>query len=220
MNLQRGDKGIGWTDATWNPITGCKHGCGYCYARKMYHRFGRSFEPTFHPDRLEEPLKYKEPLKIFVGSVTDVGGDFIEREWMGAVLDVVTRASWHTFQFLTKRPRRLFEYSFPENAIIGTTITKAPGAKQMISELTDLDAWRFFVSFEPLLGDVRDVQLTFVDWAIVGPQTGANRIEPEREWVDGLLYRADRHAVPVFMKKALKPYIDAWGLDWRREFPQ
>ena len=220
MNPQRGDKGIGWTDATWNPITGCEHGCGYCYARKMYQRFGRSFEPTFYPDRLDEPLKRKVPLKIFVGSVTDVGGTFIEREWIEAVLDVVTRAHWHTFQFLTKRPRGLFGYSFPENAIIGTTITQEAGANQAISALTDLDARKFFVSFEPLLGDVRDVSLNFVDWAIIGPQTGADKVEPRREWVDSLLYRADQHAVKVFMKKALKPYIDAWGVDWRREFPQ
>jgi len=188
----------------------------------MYHRFGWDFTPQFHPDRLDEPLKHKDPLKIFVGSVTDVGGDFIEREWMEAVLDVVQRAPWHTFQFLTKRPHGLWSYHFPPNAWVGTTITQGGRRiKTPIGLLSLIDAPTRFVSFEPLLGLVYPgSSFAFLEWIIIGPQTGPGAQVPEREWIDVLLETADAHGVPVFMKKALKPYIESWGLEWRREFPQ
>lgn len=188
----------------------------------MYDRFGRSFVPMFHPGRRDEPLKYKHPLKIFVGSVTDVGGGFIKPEWMNELLNVVKQAYWHTFQFLTKRPRGLHKYAFPANTWVGTTITQGKvAAREAIIDLAQVKGPTVrFVSFEPLLDVVYPgATFAYLNWIIIGPQTGPGAVPPQRDAVQILLNTANSHGVPVFMKKALKPYVEEWGFPWRREFP-
>ncbi len=169
MNKQ-GPKGIEWTDYTWSPISGCRHSCGYCYARRMATRFeGKAFPngfmPTFYPERLTEPAKVKRPSKIFVGSMGDLFGDW---DWANAtgyhrvdgdrvieeVLQIVRECPQHTFQFLTKNPKRYQGIDFPANAWVGTSVENQAAAEQRIPILLQATAKVRFVSVEPLLGPV------------------------------------------------------------------
>jgi len=226
MNLQRGDKGIGWTDATWNPVTGCKstsEQCAVrdvCYARGISERFGRSFEPTFHPERLEEPYKLKKPAKIFVCSMGELFGPWVPREWQEAVIGVARENPQHIFQFLTKFPSEMAAYGFPVNAWLGITMNdKYDQARvRMLNEIKY--AHRFagremvtFVSAEPLQGPIYHAPLHDIDWLIIGAQTSPNE-QPHPEWVASLLRDADHYGFPVFMKKELD-YEPK-----RREFPK
>jgi len=218
MNLQRGDKGIGWTDATWNPYTGCKstkEQCAVrdaCYARRISERFGRSFEPTFHPERLEEPYKLKKPSKIFVCSMGELFGPWVPREWHERVLGVAQANPRHIFQFLTKFPKDCQAFQFPRNAWLGATVNSWEDAWRC-EVLIGVDAPIVFVSAEPLLGFLPWSRLAGIDWLIIGAQTNPE-IQPKRKWLDDLLEGADSMAIPVFMKKELD-YEPK-----RREFPR
>jgi protein gp37 len=100
---------IEWTDYTWNPITGCLHGCEYCYARKIAARFKKvfpnGFEPTFHQERLRDPFDVKKPSKIFTVSMGDMFGEWVHGKWITQVFDVMGACNWHTFLVLTKNPK-------------------------------------------------------------------------------------------------------------------
>lgn len=224
MNFQWGDKGISWTDVTWSPVTGCKstvEQCAVrdvCYARETSHRFGRSFEPTFHPERLKGPYKLRKPAKIFVCSMGDLFGPWVPREWQEAVLQVVKDNPRHNFQFLTKFPSTYFallpsvNWRWPANAWLGTTIN------------SDKDGWRWydlarvsrnagviFISAEPLLGPLNALPFYDLSWLIIGAQTGPAK-QPQSKWVEDLLWTADEFHVPVWMKKNLdyEPRKQEW----------
>jgi len=104
MNKQ-GEGKIEWCDLTWSPMSGCKRGCSYCYASKIYRRFGRSFDPQFHPERLRQPMKIKKPSKIFVCSAADLFGDWVPSQWITDVFEVMAYCKWHTFIVLTSRQK-------------------------------------------------------------------------------------------------------------------
>ena len=158
---------IGWADKSWSPVTGCRHGCPYCYARRMAKRLaGRygypkdnPFQPTFHPDRLDEPAKCKKPSRIFVSSMGDLWGEWVPIDWQERVLLKTTwvRARHHRFLFLTKNPKgyRRFNWQgrFREQLWIGATITNQADADKRIPELLETGG-NTFVSLEPLLGPV------------------------------------------------------------------
>jgi protein gp37 len=217
MNVQ-GEHGINWTDATWNPVTGCRHDCPYCYARENYRRFNRSFEPAFHPEALREPIARHKPTKIFVGSTADVFGAWVPRDWIEQVLNVVRKAPQHTFQFLTKNPQRLAEFRFPDNAWAGATIDVRARLKPTLEALRHVQAPVRFISFEPLNGDMGVPLLAgAVEWIIIGAQTGHGAHQPEEGWVDDLVSAATAARVAIWFKDNLirEPRIN----DWPRSAP-
>ncbi len=208
---------IPWTDLSWNPVTGCLHACSYCYARRMYQRFGRSFKPAFHLERLDQPKKRKEPSKIFVCSVADLFGDWVPQEWINAVLGVVVDCPQHTFQFLTKNPARYVGINWPANCWVGTTVTSSLGEQHLTKHLSDImikvSAPVRFLSAEPLLGRLR-IGGWKPDWVIIGAQTGPDAMQPNKKWVEDLTRDARACGAAVFYKP---------NLEWKnppREFPK
>jgi len=217
MNIQLGEKGINWTDATWNPITGCRHGCPYCYARQFAKRYHRSFEPAFHPNRLVEPLKVHKPLKIFCGSNADNFGDWVPQDWIAQILYVVRQCPHHIFQFLTKAPHNLAQYDWPANTWVGATATDQNMMDWSLLCLAECNAPVKFISAEPLLGPINS-DLRSLDWLIIGAQTGPQGRQPQADWVHQLIECARKASVPVWFKDNLRwPYRIN---DWPRESGQ
>lgn len=180
--------------------------------RKTAHPFG--FEPTLHRYRLNEPLERSKPVKIFVGSMADMFGEWVPDEWIEKVLDVIRQADQHTFQLLTKNPRRYCDFDIPSNCWLGTSVDGTDFKADM--ERTDImyyvKANVKFLSIEPLLGNVEDhITLAPFNWVIIGAQTGPGARKPERWWVDQVFRNYNG---PVFVKD---------NLDWQekiQEFPE
>ena len=220
---------IEWCDYTWNPVTGClgpnndgAH-CSYCYAKRIAERFrgGKAFpngfEPTWHPERLDEPAKVKAPSRIFVGSMTDMGAPWIKPEWKGAILKTVAACPQHTFLFLTKQPEQTRWDA--ANIWPGVTVTSISDIARL-RRFPRLDASpTWFISFEPLLGRVYHMGGKGLSgcWIIIGAQTGPGAIMPQRSWIAEIVDRADAFGIPVFMKNNLRPY---WDGEWRQEWPK
>ncbi len=208
---------IEWTLFTWNVIVGCLTGCPYCYARRQAKRFQHRcpqcyrFEPHFHPERLEEPLREKKPSKIFVCSMGEPFGPWVPRKWVEAILDVVRRCPQHVFQFLTKCPAGAKNYVFPANCWIGTSVDRA-AALGRIDVLREVAAPLRFVSFEPLLGLMGNLDLRGIDWAIIGAQTGPRAVVPDPLWVAEIIAACRQASVPVFLKNNLRwpEHIQEW----------
>jgi len=115
---------IEWTDRSWNPYTGCLRNCEWCYAKQIYHRFGRSFEPHFHPEKLDEPIKLKKASKIFTCSVADFFANWTKAEWIRAILRVMGQCPQHIFQVLTQDPQNIDGiYDLPLNLWVGMTLS-------------------------------------------------------------------------------------------------
>jgi len=193
---------IEWTCYSWNPITGCLHGCWYCYARKLAQRFPKvfphGFEPTFYPERLKEPWEVKKPSKIFVCSIADLFAPWTPVEWRDQVLNSIFNCPIkHTFQLLTKNPENIPPIEFPENVWLGATVSTQE-EDWRIDALTKVDGYRF-ISFEPLLGPIHNLTLD-VDWIIIGKLTGSKRVKLQSWWVQDLLDAARNWEIPVFIK--------------------
>ncbi len=219
---------IEWTDYTWNPVTGCKHGCDYCYARRIAERLKGSkawwngFEPTFHPDRLNDLWRVVGSKKILVCSMADLFGSWVPRAWIDLVLEAIrTRVDYDlyvqtrhpdlrktslVFQFLTKNPKRYGEFDFPSNCWLGTTVDRWQSWN--LKDLADTPNKNLkFVSFEPLLSEMCHLALDHhaseTDWAIVGAQTGPGAKPPKKEWVEEIIGTARAHGIPLFLKDNL-----------------
>ena len=223
MNRQ-GKKGIEWTDYTWSPIVGCKHGCWYCYARKLTIRFKKvfpnGFEPTFHPERLKEPWELKKPSKIFVCSISDLFAPWTPEEWREQVMDAILFCPIkHTFQFLTKNPEKIPLVIYPKNVWLGTTVTNENDDARNIYEIKQRAARVRFVSFEPLLAKLPYwADLKGLNWIIIGKLTGSKKVKLRKPWVEDILHGAMDYDIPVFMKNNLCPPFEK--KDLIQEFPK
>jgi protein gp37 len=206
---------IEWTNATWNPVTGCTKispGCAHCYAQRMAKRlqamgqarYRSGFRVTLQPDIVELPLRWRRPRMIFVNSMSDLFHKDVPAEFIARCFDVMQRASWHTFQVLTKRPERALELagqlSWPPNVWMGTSVESAEYASR-IKDLIQLPATIRFLSLEPLLGPIPDLPLEGVHWMIVGGESGPGARPMEREWVTQIRDRCRRFGVPFFFKQ-------------------
>jgi protein gp37 len=206
---------IEWTEATWNPVTGCtmiSPGCANCYAARMAKRlhamgspnYRNGFDLTIHPHILELPLKWRKPRTIFVNSMSDLFHDDVPLEFIQKVFAVMREATWHTFQVLTKRAKRLesldCELDWPRNVWMGVSVESAKYADR-IDHLRRTTALTRFLSLEPLLGPLPNLYLKRIDWVIVGGESGPRAREMQRAWVAGIRRQCRDASVPFFFKQ-------------------
>ncbi len=191
---------IEWTDATWNPVTGCDKispGCKHCYAEKMANRlkamgqanYRNGFELTLQPHMLELPLHWKNPKRIFVNSMSDLFHGDIPFSYIEQVFDVMRRAHWHQFQVLTKRAERIENLSkkldWEPNIWMGVSVENEKYAYR-IDYLRKTHARVKFLSIEPLIGPVGKLNLHGIDWVIVGGESGPQARPMDADWVRGI----------------------------------
>jgi protein gp37 len=162
------------------------------------------YDPTFYPHRLEDPLKKKRPSKIFICDCGDLWGDWVPKEWIDEVLKVVKMCPHHTFQFLTKNPKRYLDFELPSNVWAGTTVISNED-RQKATIIKHVKAPIRFLSIEPLLGEV-NFDLHGIEWIIIGAMTGKNPVRPKKEWIEKILSNAKKQGIPVFLKNNLRPY--------------
>lgn len=213
---------IAWCDETWNPIHGCSRvsaGCDNCYAENLsYERYGWTDEPwtpenaavnvSLKPERLEpggdgHPSNYQEPTRIFVNSMSDVFHSQVPDEYIREMFAVMRNYPMHIFQILTKRPGRAahMPLDWPPNVWMGTSV-EDDRVTERLDLLRDCDADVLFVSFEPLIGPVGDVDLSGYDWAIVGGESGPGHREMSHEWVWPIKDACRRDDVAFFYKQS------------------
>ena len=207
--------GIEWTEATWNPLTGCDKispGCTNCYAERMSlrlrlmgqrnYRYG--FDLTLHPHALELPLKWKKPQRIFVNSMSDLFHKDVPVEFIQQVFATMRQASWHRFQILTKRADRLAELSpaidWPANVWMGVSVESADYTWR-IDHLRSTGAKVRFLSVEPLLGPIPLLDLRNIHWSIVGGESGPGARPMQEEWVIAIRDQCQDVGVPFFFKQ-------------------
>jgi protein gp37 len=206
---------IEWTDATWNPVTGCTKlspGCKYCYAERLAKRlqamgqqnYRNGFQITLQPHMLELPLRWKAPKRIFVNSMSDLFHQDVPTRFIKDVFAVMNRADWHQYQILTKRSDRLRQLSkfldWAPHIWMGVSVENEDYTHR-IDDLHETAAYVKFLSLEPLLGPIRELDLRDIDWAIVGGESGprARLIEPD--WVSNIRDQCLKAGVPFFFKQ-------------------
>ncbi len=206
---------IEWTEATWNPVTGCTKispGCAHCYAERMAKRlkamgqvrYRNAFKLTLQPDVLRVPLGWKRPRMIFVNSMSDLFHKKVPASFIAQCFAVMEEASQHTFQVLTKRPERAAEMAaklpWPRNVWMGTTVESADYVFR-VQSLNRIPAAIRFLSLEPLLGPIPRLPLRGIDWVIVGGESGPGARPMRPKWVFQMRDRCARHRVPFFFKQ-------------------
>jgi protein gp37 len=206
---------IEWTDATWNPVTGCSYiseGCRNCYAKRMAKRlkamgvlrYRNGFCVATHYDLIDAPLRWKKPRLIFVNSMSDLFHEEVPIEFIEDVFSTIYKAYWHVFQVLTKRADRLAaladKLDWPRNLWIGVTVESQEYVDR-IKRLSDVPAALRFVSFEPLLGAIKELDLTCVDWAIVGGESGPNSRVMAPDWARMIRDVCVDQSIPFFFKQ-------------------
>jgi protein gp37 len=259
---------IPWTDASWNPVTGCTKvsaACQHCYAEAISKRFGRSFDVTLHPERLEQPLRVKKPQKIFTVSMGDLFHEDVSDSFIEQVFGVMSMTPHHTYQVLTKRPERMIEWfkgkrhesvaaavcawgpdfmsmgkrtslrvveqigpGWPwplPNVWLGVTAEDRQRWDERVSVLKQIPAAVRFVSYEPALGPLGDVDLSGLHWVICGCESGPRRRPMDTHWVRSLRDQCVAASVPFFYKQGpqgWKDVVECPELDGRQwtEFPR
>lgn len=206
---------IEWTESTWNPITGCAKvspGCKHCYAERMAKRlhamgqekYRNKFKLTVHENVLEDPLRWKKSQVIFVNSMSDLFHKDVPVDFVLKVFDVMHRAHWHTFQILTKRSERLArldsQIDWPDNVWMGVSVENDHYIHR-IDHLRQTRARVRFLSLEPLLGPISNLQLSKIHWVIVGGESGPGARPIERDWVTEIRDQCQRAKTPFFFKQ-------------------
>jgi protein gp37 len=207
--------GIEWTEATWNPVTGCDKvspGCAHCYAEAFAERWrgvpGHPYEQGFDlriwPQRLGQPLKWKRPRMIFVNSMSDLFHERIPDGFIGEVFAAMEEADRHTFQILTKRPERLLELAdalpWPSNVWIGVSIENRRFVERA-DLLREVPAAIRFISAEPLLGPLEGLDLSDIHWLIAGGESGTRARAVKPDWIRELRDRCEEEDVAFFFKQ-------------------
>lgn len=224
---------IEWTDATWNPVTGCtkiSSGCDHCYAERFAERFRgvpghpyeNGFDLTLRPGRLKQPLAWRQPRMIFVNSMSDLFHKNVPRSFVSQVFDVMETAHWHAFQVLTKRSSRMRDYvnqryadgSTPKHIWLGISIEDGT-KKSRIQHLRDTRATVRFLSVEPLIGPTGPLDLRGIHWVIVGGESGPKARPMRPEWAIEVRDQCAKAGAQFFFKQwgGLRPKSGGRMLD-------
>lgn len=206
---------IEWTDATWNPVTGCTKispGCKHCYAERLANRLQKMGQPNYRngfkvtpqPQMLEVPLRWRTSKRVFVNSMSDLFHEEVPFEYINRVFDVMRRADWHQYQILTKRSERLLQLSpglnWEPHIWMGVSVENKEYAHR-IDDLRKTAAAVKFLSLEPLLGPLHKLDLRGIDWVIVGGESGPGARPMDPHWVADLRDQCLRAVVPFFFKQ-------------------
>ncbi len=206
---------IEWTEATWNPVTGCDKvspGCAHCYAEAFAerwrgipdHPYEQGFDLRIWPKRLDQPQKWKRPRMIFVNSMSDLFHEKIPDAFIREVFASMEEADWHTFQILTKRPDRLMELAeslpWPSNVWMGVSIENRRFVNRA-DQLREVPAAIRFISAEPLLGPLEGLDLSEIDWLIAGGESGFRSRPVKADWVRDLRDQCESKEIAFFFKQ-------------------
>ncbi|MFN8163900.1 MAG: phage Gp37/Gp68 family protein [Solirubrobacterales bacterium] len=206
---------IEWTEATWNPVTGCDQispGCAHCYAKTFAERWkgvpGHPYEQGFAlrlwPERLDQPLKWRRPRRIFVNSMSDLFHEQVPDEFIASVFDAMVEADHHVFQILTKRPDRLANLAdnlpWPAHIWMGVSIENRRYVSRA-DRLREVPAAVRFISAEPLLGPLEGLDLTDIDWLIAGGESGPGHRRVDEFWLLELRDQCADDGVAFFFKQ-------------------
>lgn len=217
---------IEWTEQTWNPSVGCTRispGCKNCYAEAMARRlkamgtpgYANGFNLTLLPERLEDPVKRKKPTVYFVNSMSDLFHERVPDEYIEKVFDVIKRTPHHTYQVLTKRAARLARFfktrSVPRNAWMGVSVEDKKYGVARIDHLRKVSASIRFLSVEPLLEDVGELNLAQIDWVIVGGESGPKARPMQKAWALSVQQQCEAQSVAFFFKQ-----WGGWGADGKK----
>jgi protein gp37 len=211
---------IEWTDATWNPTRGCTKispGCTHCYAAVFAERFrgvkGHPYEQGFDlrlvPEKLNEPFRWKTPRRVFVNSMSDLFHEGVPDDYIASVVDVMLQADWHTYQVLTKRSTRMRELlhgrlrfaAAKRHIWWGVSVENRKHGLPRIQDLLRTPAAVKFLSIEPLLEDLGEIELSGVHWVIVGGESGPGARPMSKEWVVSIRRQCRECSVPFFFKQ-------------------
>ena len=211
---------IEWTDATWNPVRGCTKispGCAHCYAAQFAERFRgvpnhpyeQGFDIRLVSEKLTDPLKWNSAKRIFVNSMSDLFHEGVTDEYIAKVADVIRVAPWHTFQILTKRPERLAKLTGGalrclqgcDQAWWGVSVENRRYGIPRIDVLRDLACQTRFLSIEPLLEDLGEIDLRGISWVIVGGESGHGARPMQADWVRSIQRQCHYANVPFFFKQ-------------------
>lgn len=213
---------IEWTDKTWNPITGCSKrstGCLHCYAEVMARRlkamgqekYANGFTVTLHKRCLNEPLTWRGKHNIFVCSMSDIFHEDVPFDFVDRMFDIIRSTPQHRYQILTKRAERMAEYfktrSIPDNVWLGVTV-EAKSSRFRIDLLRNLSASVKFLSCEPLVEDIGNIDLTGIDWVIVGGESGPQARPMKEEWALNIMKQVEDQGARFFFKQ-----WGTWGAD-------
>jgi len=206
---------IEWTESTWNPVTGCSKvslGCRHCYAERMAKRlqamgqsnYRNGFQVATHEHALDLPLSWKKPQTIFVNSMSDLFHESVPLEFILRIFDVMARANWHCYQILTKRVERLGQLDpvlpWQPHIWMGVSVENQDYVHR-VDCLRRTHAHVKFISFEPLLGPVNNIDWSGIDWAIVGGESGPGARAMSEEWVLDIRNACRQNGIPFFFKQ-------------------